>query len=78
MPKLITQPRQTKGTATAKPVCIPMLLSRPKGIYGLETRYVVLQSVSHGVMMAVVTSPGSGLVLKSQTITIQLFPRFQA
>ena len=36
MPKLITQPRQTKDAAAAKTVCIPMLLSGPNGIYGLS------------------------------------------
>ena len=35
----------------------------------LMLRYVVLQSVSHDVLMAVVTFPSPGFVVNSQVIT---------
>ena len=36
---------------------------------GVKLRYVVLQSVSHDVLMAVVTFPSPGFVVNSQAIT---------
>ena len=35
----------------------------------LKIRYVVLQSVSHGVLMVVVTFPSPEVVVNSQAIT---------
>ena len=35
----------------------------------LNIRYVVLQSVSHDVLMVVVTFPSSGFVVNNQAIT---------